>query len=351
MTRSQQLPMWAAFAILAAAWVIMSYHVRNWGATSPFCEFFAIEMIVLGYTPGATLTPYEMIAWHGPRRRRIAWDDVEYIEIQKRFGSRVIAIYQRNGRRTQLRAPVTGFLNWDKQFEEKFHAIGQWWLEHRTVDPSAAAAPQGWSRDTWTGTGAWGHRSRIRPAFAQVFPVLLVLGYLIMTTVVIAFGVADNDGHGTAPTGLSAVLAVLVLVAILTAAWHVSLHAGVSFTDEALKVHSLRPCTIAWTEITSIAVERTWHGTRLVVHEASGRDVRLSAPRVGILLWDGDFEAKARAVHARWQAALGGRSVAALDLSAVRKPAVWRKALLALVCIGLGGELLVGALVTALTLA
>jgi hypothetical protein len=304
-------------------------------------------MIAPSYTPATTLTPYEVIAWHGLRRRRIPWDDVAYIEIQKRFGSRVIAIYQANGRRTRLRAPITGFLSWDKQFEEKFHTIGRWWLEHRTAD----AAPQGWSRDTSSRAGAWGRRSRIRPAFAQVLPVLLVLGYLIMTAVATAFGAPDDNGHGTAPTGFGAVLTVLVLLAILTAAWHVSLHAGVSFTDETLKVHNPRPCTIAWAEITAIEVERTWHGTRLVVREASGRDVRLSAPRVGILLWDADFETKALAVHARWQAALGGRSVAALDLSAVRRPAVWRKLLLGLVCVGLFFELFLGALVTALTLA
>ena len=346
LTRFQRLPAFVGVAIVLGSWLATSFKLGNRAATSPLIVLFVIELLVLGALPGTTLTPYEAIVGQGLRRRRIPWDDVASIEIQNRLGNRVIAIYQTNGRRTRLRAPITGFLNWDKQFEEKFHVIGRWWLDHRGTGVPLDAGPQGWGPGTWNPARAWVRRSRIRPAFPQVFPVLLFLSYLILMTVVSAFDVPDND-HATAPTGLGAVLAVLAVVAILTAAWHVSVHAGVSFTDETLKVHTARPATLTWTEITSIAVERTWHGTRLVVREA-GRDVRLPSPRIGFLMGDPDFAAKARAVHARWQAALGGRTVAALDLSAVRKPAVWRKLLLVLVCIGLGYELLVGTLVTAL---
>ncbi len=80
---------------------------------------------------GITLSPH-MAQVRNLRRRTIYWSDVQVIRIEKkRFGNRRIVIYEANGRQTRLRAPVTGFLLWDRHFEEKFHVIGQWWLDFR----------------------------------------------------------------------------------------------------------------------------------------------------------------------------------------------------------------------------
>ena len=55
--------------------------------------------------------------------------------LKTEFGSRTIVIYEFSGRRTRLRVPATGFLFWDRHFEEKYHAVGEWWLEHRMIRP------------------------------------------------------------------------------------------------------------------------------------------------------------------------------------------------------------------------
>jgi hypothetical protein len=87
-----------------------------------------------GPTFAITLSPH-MAQVRNLRRRKIYWSDVQMIRIEKkRFGNRRIVIYEANGRQTRLRAPVTGFLLWDRHFEEKFHVIGQWWLDFRGPD-------------------------------------------------------------------------------------------------------------------------------------------------------------------------------------------------------------------------
>jgi hypothetical protein len=81
---------------------------------------------------GVTLTPWT-VEVHNLRRRVIWLRDVRLIRVEKSFLSRKVAIYEFSGRCTTLRAPITGFLFWDKRFEEKYHAIGRWWLDHREI--------------------------------------------------------------------------------------------------------------------------------------------------------------------------------------------------------------------------
>jgi hypothetical protein len=89
-----------------------------------------IGSLVTGRGFGVTLTPSSARV-HNLRRRDIPWSAVQAITIEKYLTARTIVLYDATGRRTRLRAPVTGFLAWDQQFEEKFHTIGQWWLAHR----------------------------------------------------------------------------------------------------------------------------------------------------------------------------------------------------------------------------
>lgn len=78
---------------------------------------------------GVTITPSAVIV-HNLRRRTIKLTDIRFISVEKVMGSQTIVIYDATGRRTQLRAPITGLLYWDRQFWTKFHTIGQWWLDH-----------------------------------------------------------------------------------------------------------------------------------------------------------------------------------------------------------------------------
>lgn len=341
----QQVPFLVLALLFVANVVLMSLTTHDW-IPDPLFALLLLELIYLGRSVGVTLTPDEAIV-HTFRRRRIPWRDVQCVQVERFMGSRVIIIYDARGRHFRLRAPMSGFLSRDKRFEEKFQTIGQWWLAHRGDDWTPTTAPTGWEWRRWDSGAAWAGRSRIRPSLAQRGPILLLLACLLMEVVVGAFG-AQPGGH---PTVVGDVVGVLMIAAIATGIWHFGLHAGVSFTTESLKAHNPRPRAIPWSEIDSMSVERTWHGTRLVVHETSGRRTRLSGPRVGLLLTDQDFAGKARAVHARRQEAVGADHVTALDFTAVRKPAVWKQVIVILACVVFCYELLIGTLVTTLLLA
>ncbi|MFE1886521.1 YdbT family protein [Streptomyces diastatochromogenes] len=97
-------------------------------------------MLIISRPFGITLTPSAAIV-HNLRRRTVPWLNVQAIQIESLFGSRTVVIYEAGGRRTRLRAPITGFLSWDRDFEEKFHTIGRWWLEHRGPDWAPVPPP------------------------------------------------------------------------------------------------------------------------------------------------------------------------------------------------------------------
>ncbi|MFE1286841.1 hypothetical protein [Streptomyces sp. NPDC058751] len=94
---------------------------------------------------GITLTPSAAVV-RNLRRRTIPWASVQSVRVEQIMGSRFVALYEADGRRTRLRAPMTGFLQRDRDFEVKFHTIGQWWLAHRggdwvPVPPPGTGAP------------------------------------------------------------------------------------------------------------------------------------------------------------------------------------------------------------------
>ncbi|MDQ0762213.1 hypothetical protein [Streptomyces canus] len=87
-------------------------------------------LLIAGRYFGVTLTQSTAVV-HNLRRRTIQWADIQAILIEPFQGTRTVVIYEADGRRTRLRAPITGFLSWDSGFDEKFQTIGTWWLEHR----------------------------------------------------------------------------------------------------------------------------------------------------------------------------------------------------------------------------
>ncbi|MGW0824692.1 hypothetical protein [Streptomyces sp. NPDC002845] len=106
-----------------------------------------IAVLVLGvllpFYFGVTLTSSAAVV-HGLRRRTILWSDVQAIQVESIMGTRTVVIHEAGGRRTRLRAPTTGFLAWDRRFEEKFHVIGRWWLDHRGTDWTPVPPPRAW---------------------------------------------------------------------------------------------------------------------------------------------------------------------------------------------------------------
>lgn len=107
-----------------------------WGVLLPLVQIISRRF-------GVTLTPTAAVV-HNLRRRAIPWADVQAIQIESVLGSRAVVIYEAGGRHTRLRAPMSGFLSWDRGFEEKFHTIGRWWLQHRGPDWVPVPPPGVW---------------------------------------------------------------------------------------------------------------------------------------------------------------------------------------------------------------
>ncbi|MDF6044854.1 hypothetical protein LRD69_22430 [Streptomyces sp. JH14] len=99
-----------------------------------------IVLLILGQYFGVTLTESTAIV-HSLRHRTIQWSNVQAIRVENFQGARIVVIYEAGGRRTRLRAPITGFLCWDRGFEEKFHTIDRWWLDHRGPDWAPVLVP------------------------------------------------------------------------------------------------------------------------------------------------------------------------------------------------------------------
>ncbi|WP_351234317.1 hypothetical protein [Streptomyces sp. NPDC002133] len=121
--------------VLPALLIVITLQIVYWSEETPdgFVVGAVVSPFVLLITSrgvGITLTQSAAIV-HRVSRRTIPWADVQAVRIESSFGIRSIVIYEATGRRTSLPAPNTGFLSWDRTFEEKFHTIGSWWLDHR----------------------------------------------------------------------------------------------------------------------------------------------------------------------------------------------------------------------------
>ncbi|MFJ4829468.1 hypothetical protein ACIP79_06015 [Streptomyces sp. NPDC088747] len=95
---------------------------------------------LLPFRFGVTLTPSAAVV-HNLRRRTIPWSDVQAIRVEPVLGTSTVVIYEVSGRRTRLRAPTTGFLAWDRGFDEKFDVLGRWRWDHRGPDWTPVPPP------------------------------------------------------------------------------------------------------------------------------------------------------------------------------------------------------------------
>ncbi|MFJ8798311.1 hypothetical protein [Streptomyces sp. NPDC102487] len=99
-----------------------------------------LVLLIAGRYFSVTLTESTATV-HSLRRRTVQWADVQAIRIEGFQGAQVVVLYEADGRRTRLRAPITGFLCWDRGFEDKFRTIVGWWQEHRGPDWAPVLLP------------------------------------------------------------------------------------------------------------------------------------------------------------------------------------------------------------------
>jgi hypothetical protein len=103
-------------------------------------DFLAVFSVVVGcvglysgwwvHTMGVDLTP-EFAYVRGPRRRRVAWPDVQAVVRHQRQGAWEVRLILESGKTEKLRAPTTMWAFGAARYERDFHRIGQWWLAHR----------------------------------------------------------------------------------------------------------------------------------------------------------------------------------------------------------------------------
>ena len=74
---------------------------------------------------GVTLAP-DGLHVHSPRPRTIRWPDIAWLSTQRLLGATYVIVWEASGRWTRLRAPTTGLLAWDRDFEDKCRTIGTW---------------------------------------------------------------------------------------------------------------------------------------------------------------------------------------------------------------------------------
>ncbi|MGW0964787.1 hypothetical protein [Streptomyces sp. NPDC002516] len=311
----------------------------------------ALELWMLGRYFGITLTP-EAAVVHNLRRRTIPWTDVAEVAVEPSSGGWRVVLCETDGRRTPLRMPNSAFLSRDRRFDEKAATIRDWWLAHGgtgpAVDATATAEP-----------GDWGHfysslsdRLSMRPAPSRSAPVALLLVLLAADAVVAGFAAGPVADH---PTPLGRALGGLVAIALLLGAGFLSFGRGVLLTSDHLAIRGLRPRSVAWDDVRGIVAEPHGGGRRLVLVEADGRRTPLPVPRVGRVLWDSEFESRSRTLRHWWHTHAttdtSPPDPAPLEpsdrptLLPYPGPRLWQKAVVTLVCVVLGYEILVSVLV------
>lgn len=63
---------------------------------------------------------------HSLRPRVIPWPDIASLSTDRLLGGTYVIVWETAGRSTRLRAPSTGLLAWDDDFETKYLTIRAW---------------------------------------------------------------------------------------------------------------------------------------------------------------------------------------------------------------------------------
>jgi hypothetical protein len=80
------------------------------------------------------------LTWAGRRGGQLGWAEVATVGVQRdRWHSRVV-VTDRAGRVTTLKAPTTGFLDWDANFEKKVRLLDDALFESRRLKDTSSAS-------------------------------------------------------------------------------------------------------------------------------------------------------------------------------------------------------------------
>ena len=104
-TPTQTKQMFVSVATFAVVWAALTALMFRW--------------------QGVTLAP-DGLHVHSLQPRTIRWPDIASLSTDRMLGTSYVIVRETSGRSTRLRAPTTGLLAWDRDFEAKCRAISAW---------------------------------------------------------------------------------------------------------------------------------------------------------------------------------------------------------------------------------
>ena len=94
-------------------------------SAAAFFSPWIVGSAVLWHWQGVTLTPSALYV-HSLRPRVIGWPDIASLGTDRLLGGTFVIVWETSGRSTRLRAPSTGLLAWDDDFDAKYQTIWAW---------------------------------------------------------------------------------------------------------------------------------------------------------------------------------------------------------------------------------
>lgn len=137
-----------------------------------------VAMIVVFFASarwGAVLTSHGLTA-KGFTTRHFAWPEIMEVEVSKFLGTQTVRLTLANGKRTRLRAPISGWGGHDPEFPAKSYTIWQWWIAATGRMPGGPA-PQPWPpqqpippQQPWPGQQEWPQAQPAQPPYGPPGP-------------------------------------------------------------------------------------------------------------------------------------------------------------------------------------
>ncbi|MEZ0065544.1 hypothetical protein ABIA32_001540 [Streptacidiphilus sp. MAP12-20] len=292
----------------------------------PFA-LLALQNWWLSFWVGIVLTPEAAVIYRF-RRRTVPWSKIAEVAAEPfalGTGRRAV-LYLHDGTRIPLRQPCTGFLAWDRRFDEKLGTIHAHWL-------AGGGVP--WSEDEEDEPLA--DSFRLSPSVLQriypSFPMALV-------AIEVVVGSSHDRGSSTAEHLLGWLVGLLIL-GCASRFWFVRTIAD----REQLVSRDLfgRRTALPWAEVRALQLVSVRRTHRIAMVDATGRTLLLAAPRGGALLWDSEFSAKAQMLCRRWSELFPEAAAAPLLPPALPQPAapytgprLWQRAVVGIIGIAYG---------------
>jgi hypothetical protein len=105
-------------------------------SVATFAVTWSVLSALLFRWQGVTLAP-DALHVHNLQARTIRWGDIARVSNDRMLGTTYVILWEASGRSTRLRAPTTGPLAWDRDFQAKYQTITAWHQALRgSADPS-----------------------------------------------------------------------------------------------------------------------------------------------------------------------------------------------------------------------